>query len=934
MDEEEHIDLRPDEGITDIFQNHLYLRRGDLVELTTSNEPVLAIFVRNLVSQCQFYTMRGEWVHREVSFVRFAVPGFAHPDDLNDILPYLPAGEVAEAQLDRLQPINMNAPRDAGTKVLEKMSVFKQAADSVFRRHADRLNRAYEIIAPSNERAGRTFKRLKEIAMTVLQKDAAELTQPMMWAVHKALIEAQNVTFDSMNFRQNPVYEIMPQQSLKGIAQVRDWVRDLQENIIEDATASSKTDFASFNESRSQNPIVTFIKKAQSAIRRSRLTRPLSTEGSIGPSSVKIKLVEPYLKTYKEYNFELFSENEKLVIRYLDAWVTSRYINLRSNLSSLGPMILRATGMYDGFELTEVIGYTFLQELGVITPWENRTVYKLRSLRLPGHDTVSEETTRLRSKARESLGTFMPKDSMEFLRKDWGDLPVFCIDNAETLERDDGVSLEPVDSNPSEYWVHIHVANPSAYIAPQSPTACYAAQLTESVYFPERKYPMLDPSLASNHFSIDKDRPCLTFSARMTIEGDILEKKITPGRVHNVHYLTPHAVGRELELNASEEFETVSLLTVGGEIPAKPKDLNPRTGETLDPSHISMLRTLADLGKAARRRRVRNSGVPEFYAGDFFANIYPQIFFGKTVPRPFHVNSQHLRRFDGDPIISIERQTSGFGLIALMVGDLMILAGEIAASWCSERRIPIPYRGLIRNPEPAILPEDFKRDVIDPKMALYGQADQNDLLRYGTLMGQTATSATPLEHFALGLPAYCKVTSPLRRYIDLYTHWQIEAALRREAETGTALIGGRDESYLPLSRQAVEEYAATAIHSERKISLAKAAATRHWIVQALHRAFYFDEAALPETFEVTVTNRAMGWSTGFLNWLNVKVHLALSPISVREGGFRRGDVWETKISLVDSYYVNVQMTAVRLLERDGRKVASADNEMIGGARRS
>ena len=219
-------------------------------------------------------------------------------------------------------------------------------------------------------------------------------------------------------------------------------------------------------------------------------------------------------------------------------------------------------------------------------------------------------------------------------------------------------------------------------------------------------------------------------------------------------------------------------------------------------------------------------------------------------------------------------------------------------------------------------------------MALYGHADQNDLLRYGRLIGQTATSATPLEHFALGLPAYCKATSPLRRYIDMYTHWQIEAALRREAETGTALIGGGDESYLPLSRQAVEEYAAIAIHSERKISYAKTSATRHWIVQALHRAFYFDEAALPETFEVSVTNRVMGWSTGFLNWMNLKVQLVVSPISAREGGFRREDIWETKISLVDPYHVSIQMTAVRLLERDGKKVASAGNEMIGRARRS
>lgn len=921
MDEDGHIDLHPDEGVTDIFQNHVYLRRGDLVELSTKSEPILAIFVQNLVSQCQLYTMRGEWVHREVTLVKFAVSRFVHPDDLNDILPYLPANEVVEEKLNRLQPIAVNAPRDAGTKLLEKMAAFNQAADSVFRTHADRLNRAYELIAPWREQAGRTCKSLKEISMTVLQKDAAELTPPMLWAVHRALIAAQNITFDTMNFRQNPRYEIMPQQSLRSITLVREWVREFQENILEDVTASSTADLASLNEMRSQNPIAGFVKKARGTIQRSRLTRPLSVNGGIGPSSVKIKPIEPFLKTYKDYLSGHFDENEKLIIRYLDAWVTSRYINAMSNLSSLGPMILRAVGLYDGLELDERIGYTFLQELGVITPWENRTVYKMRSLRLPGHDTVSEETTRLRIKAKLSLGSFAPTDSMEILRKDWGDLPVFCIDSAETLERDDGVSLEPVEGSPSEYWVHIHVANPSAFLAPQSPIGQYAAQLTESVYFPERKYPMLDPSATSLYFSLDSGRPCLTFSARMSTNGDILEKKITPGRVQNVHYFTPNAVGRGLGIIASEESETASLLTVGGEIPAMPKDLNPKTGEIPQPSHIDQLRTLADLGAASRRRRLRN-GAHAFYSGDYSGATYPQVFLSKNVPRPFQVNSEIMRRFEGDPIITIKRETADSGQVGIIVSDLMVLAGEIAASWCSERGIPIPYRGLLRNPEPSESPEDFKRNIIDPTIVSNGRADLHDLLRYGELIGRTAISATPLEHLVLGLPAYCKATSPLRRYVDLYAHWQIEAALRHEAETGTTLAGSSDDSYLPFPRQAVEDYAATALHSDKKIRFAKMAATRHWIVQALHRAFYFKEAPLPEFFKVRATGKTVGFSTGFMTWLNIKCQLPHSEGSMREGGCKRGDVWEARLRLVDPYHVNIQMEMVRLLERDGKKVAS------------
>ncbi|KAK4691552.1 hypothetical protein P7C71_g5472, partial [Lecanoromycetidae sp. Uapishka_2] len=261
-----------------------------------------------------------------------------------------------------------------------------------------------------------------------------------------------------------------------------------------------------------------------------------------------------------------------------------------------------------------------------------------------------------------------------------------------------------------------------------------------------------------------------------------------------------------------------------------------------------------------------------------------------------------------------------------MVADLMVLAGEIAASWCSERNIPIPYRGLLRNPEPAMPPEDFKRTVIDKAMAANGHVDSFDLLHYGRLLGKTTASATPLEHFALGIPAYCKITSPLRRYVDLYTHWQIEAALRHEAETGTSLVksDNNDDSYLPFSRQAVEEYASTAIYSQRKVSYARTLAMRHWIVQALHRAFYFGEAPLPETFKILVTGRSYGFATGYMSWLTVKVQLQQTPESTREGGWREGDVWEAKLGFVDPYHVNISMVAVRLLERGGKEYATTD----------
>lgn len=887
-----------------------------------ASEPVLAIFVRNVAVQCQFYTIRGEWVNRQPVCARWAVSRFVDPHDLNEILPYLSAEEVTEEKMNRFQPLDVHAPRGAGAKVIEQMSLFHRAADAVFRKHADRISRLYEIIAPSEAFADRTFMSLRDIAMKVLRmEDPSELTQPMMWAIHRALAQCQNITWHQMNYRQNPVYEIYPRQCLKHISQVREWVREYQEGMIQETTNASlfSIDSTLMAAKRSLNPIATFVKKARAAIQQSRQTRPLSRSGFIGPSSRR-EDDNKYGTRYKEICMQEFDSNDKIIIHYLDAWATSSYLNGYTNLASLGPMILRATGMYEGFELDEARGFTLLQELGVITPWENRTVYQLRTLKLPGHDSEFGEASRLLFDARKESKKFEPKDSMDDLRKDWGEMPVFCIDSAETLERDDGVSVELVDNDPTACWLHVHVANPSAFITPDSAKAKYAASLAESIYFPERKYAMLAPGLTNDHLSLANDRPCITFSAKISVDGAILEKCVTPGVVRNVHYLTPRMVGQGLGLTKTdEESESVSILTVGGRMPNMPLDDSDQTAKALtDPGHIRLLHRLLELGEAARHKRAQ-AGAPDFFPLYLTASVYPIVYLNKVVSKPFKIENKTVRQFEGDPIIALQRTTEVYGRVARMVSDLMVIAGDVAASWCSERNIPIPYRGILRNPEPASPPELFKREILDPKIARYGHADQSDLLRYMRLVGQAQASSRPLEHPTLGLPAYCKATSPLRRYIDMYVHWQIEAAIRHEAATGTSLIGSTDDSYLPFSRAQVEEYAGGAMHREKTISRGKTLSTRHWICQALFRAFYFKEASLPETFEVRATG---GWDgvrrghlPGIFLW-NMKVQLKNSPVVVKEGGWRVGDVWEAKLVGVDTYHKNIDMEPIKLIQRE------------------
>ena len=867
--------------------------------------------------------MRGQWVNRVGMSIRWGFSRFVDPDDLNEILPYLPAEKVAEESMDRLQPVDFQAPRDAGAKVIEQMSLFQGATDAVFRQHAERINRIYEIVAPPEGSTDRIYMSLKDIAMKVLKKKESDLTPPMVYAIYSAVIQCQNIMWDTTNYRQNPIFEICPRQGLKYIDQVRDWVREYREEISRMTTNEPMFggNLSSNESTISLNPISTFVQKARVAIQQSRHTRPLSKSGFIGPSSIRVDMESNNGSPYKEIKLQEFDFNEKIVIHYLDVWTTSSYVNTLTNLGSLGPMILRAVGMYEGLELNRARGFTLLQELGVITPWENRTVYKIRRLNLPGHDDGTGEASRMLYDASAEAKKFEPKDSMEGLRKDWGDMPVFCIDSAVTLEHDDGVSLELVENEPSLYWVHIHVANPSAFIGPDSATARFAEFLSESVYFPERKYSMLKPQVTRDHLGLAKDRPCITFSAKISADGDILEKKVTPGIVRNVHFHTPQNVGQALGLTeANEEQGHVSILTVGGRMPSEPIDgLEQASKAVSDPQHIKILRKLLELGDAAHQKRLQ-AGALDFYQTSTMVSSYPEVYLeNRSNIKSSRIENQHLRRFEGDPIISLQRTTVTYGLVARMISDLMVIAGDVGASWCAERNIPIPYRGILRNLEPASSPEDFRREVLDPKIAEYGSPEMRDLRRYMLLIGVTRVSDRPIEHSTLGLPAYCKATSPLRRHGDLYAHWQMEAAIRYEAATGTSLVGSTDHSYLPFSRAQVAEYAAGAMNREWKVSQAKSSSKRHWVCQVLFRALHFNEATLPDTFVVNARperRMVQGVASGWCDLLDMSVSVGHSAAVSEKGGLKVGDMWEARLGDVDPYYMIIRMDPIRLLKRE------------------
>ncbi|WP_462330667.1 RNB domain-containing ribonuclease [Thiohalocapsa halophila] len=141
-----------------------------------------------------------------------------------------------------------------------------------------------------------------------------------------------------------------------------------------------------------------------------------------------------------------------------------------------------------------------------------------------------------------------------------------------------------------------------------------------------------------------------------------------------------------------------------------------------------------------------------------------------------------VRVQDGEIIIRpIDRHGS-----RAMVTDLMLMAGEAAAVWCGERGIPIPHA---TQPPP---------DSIQHPAGMAG------MYAYRRQFKPSRTSIEPGPHFGLGLDAYARATSPLRRYADLLVHQQVRAALRGEepltAEQVSARAGEADQGGIAVRR--------------------------------------------------------------------------------------------------------------------------------------
>ncbi|MBK1990924.1 VacB/RNase II family 3'-5' exoribonuclease [Sphaerospermopsis aphanizomenoides BCCUSP55] len=196
-----------------------------------------------------------------------------------------------------------------------------------------------------------------------------------------------------------------------------------------------------------------------------------------------------------------------------------------------------------------------------------------------------------------------------------------------------------------------------------------------------------------------------------------------------------------------------------------------------------------------------------------------------------------------------------------LVAEMMILAGEVAARYGQTHNIPLPFRG---QPQPELPPEEELLQL--PAGFVRACAMRR-------CMPKSEMSITPVRHAGLGLDTYTQATSPIRRYSDLLTHFQLKAHLR-----------GED---LPFSAEQLKEVMMTVTTTTQEVTMVERQTNRYYALEYLRR--YPEEV----------------WQITVLMWLREDSNLAL--ILLEDLGLQLPMVFKRMVNLGEQLLVKVSL---------------------------
>ena len=616
----------------------------------------------------------------------------------------------------------------ARVSVAEKLRIFNKTTENLFNGYVAPFNAVYPRVSSSDEEAWTSIT----VAEAAKHLNARHRDRSLvLHAVYTHLMKPSHMfVMDSYNFLSSQKFYVRPRSQVKRFNQVYHLMHNDNERVREFALRAKK--------------IIVGLRKM--------------TENS--------KNAAPSYHSSSDF---AFTEDDQLFIKFfLDSLVDIREVQTNP-YTPLICEIIKSLGLYRGDIDSEQVRQ-FLVDLGVVSPWQDlpslREAQPALMAPTPGPVPLikgKQASKRVASTSPLGPDDFHPTDPLESIRHDFGQLPVYTIDDSGAQELDDGISIERDAADPSDLWVHVHVADPTAIIPPTHSLARRAHDSVHSFYFNHSSRSMLPESLVKDKLSLGnaartgQAENVMTFSAKVDPSGDIVDYRVRAGVIRNVRILKYDGVDAAMSFPSHDPTFPFGRPTKS--LPA-PLNLTPADTENLHLLDLFSKRTVA-----------RQLGTSAFFNG----LGRPEL---SVSPKPLPVGVVDLVQpglFLGNPQISYAVRDVRSSGSRQIVAEAAQVANRVVSHFGRDNGVPLVRRSL-----PAPVGSDEALADLLRLRDKDGWVDFFEVRRRAIQLQSSRYTLEPAGHWTLGIAegeGYTRATSPLRRYGDLVTHWQIKHML-------------------------------------------------------------------------------------------------------------------------------------------------------------